>query len=83
MKLESVGVVGGGAWGTALAQTLRLAGREVMLWAHEAATVKQINDHHRNPEFLRGVYLDGDIRATEDLADVAACDAVLMVVPGA
>ena len=73
--------MGGGAWGTALAQTLRLAGREVLLWAHEASTVEQINNHHRNPEFLRGIYLDGNIRATEVLAEVAACDAVLMVAP--
>ena len=52
MKLDSVGVIGGGAWGTALAQTLRLAGREVRLWARETDTVEEINDRHVNTLFL-------------------------------
>ena len=41
--IDSVGVIGGGAWGTALAQTLRLAGRSVVLWAREPETVEEIN----------------------------------------
>ncbi|HEX5666610.1 MAG TPA: 2-dehydropantoate 2-reductase N-terminal domain-containing protein, partial [Hyphomicrobium sp.] len=48
MAIESIGVIGGGAWGTALAQTLRLAGRRVTLWAREAETVDDINARHVN-----------------------------------
>ncbi|HEU4378597.1 MAG TPA: NAD(P)H-dependent glycerol-3-phosphate dehydrogenase, partial [Hyphomicrobiaceae bacterium] len=70
-----------GAWGTALAQTARLAGREVLLWALEADVVAEINSRHANTPFLPGVPLDPALRATVTLADVAACDAVLMVVP--
>ena len=81
MKLDSVGVIGGGAWGTALAQTLRLAGRDVVLWAREAETVDDINQRHVNRTFLPGVPLDPALRATGDLAETAACDAVLMVAP--
>jgi len=81
MKLDSVGVIGGGAWGTALAQTLRLAGRDVLLWAHEGETVDDINARHVNRTFLPGISLDPGLRATGRLGEVAERDAVLMVAP--
>jgi glycerol-3-phosphate dehydrogenase (NAD(P)+) len=81
MAIESGGVIGGGAWGTALAQTLRLAGRHVVLWAREPETVEDINVRHVNRTFLPGISLDPDLTATSALADVAKSDAVLMVAP--
>ena len=81
MTLDSFGVIGGGAWGTALAQTLRLAGREVVLWAREQDTVDDINSRHVNRAFLPGVELDANLKATTRLAGVATCDAVLLVAP--
>jgi len=81
MNFDSFGVIGGGAWGTALAQTLRLAGRDVVLWAREAETVGDINTRHVNRTFLPGISLDPGLIATTRLADVAVCDAVLMVAP--
>lgn len=81
MALQKVGVVGGGAWGTALAQTLRLAGRDVVLWARESETVDDINTRQVNRTFLPGIELDAGLVATTNLADMAATDAVLMVAP--
>jgi glycerol-3-phosphate dehydrogenase (NAD(P)+) len=81
VSFNSVGIIGGGAWGTALAQTARLAGREVLLWALEADVVAEINARHANTPFLPGVPLDPGLRATGTLADVARCDVVLMVAP--
>ncbi len=81
MALNSFGVIGGGAWGTALAQTLRLAGRDVLLWAREAETVNDINSRHVNRTFLPGVTLEPGLRATSNLADAAHADALLMVAP--
>jgi glycerol-3-phosphate dehydrogenase (NAD(P)+) len=72
-------LVGGGAWGTALAATARRAGREVVLWAREAEVVEAINRSHENPLFLPGIRLDPAIRATASLDEEA--DAVLLVVP--
>ena len=43
MALQSVGIVGGGAWGTALGVSARRAGRDVILWAYEPETVAEIN----------------------------------------
>lgn len=67
--------------GTALAQVLRRAGRDVVLWARESEVVASINDSHTNPVFLPGVALDPGIRATGDLAMVAQADALLLVAP--
>ncbi|WP_260581669.1 NAD(P)H-dependent glycerol-3-phosphate dehydrogenase [Sphingopyxis sp. PET50] len=75
------GIVGGGAWGTALAQLLAADGAPVRLWAREAEVVTAINTEHRNPVFLPGAALSPSLAATDDLADLAACDALLIVVP--
>jgi glycerol-3-phosphate dehydrogenase (NAD(P)+) len=80
-KFQRIGVIGGGAWGTALAQTLAKAGREVMLWAYEADTVREINDHHTNRVFLAGVTLDDGIVATGSLEEISACELLLLVPP--
>jgi glycerol-3-phosphate dehydrogenase (NAD(P)+) len=79
--LQRIGIVGGGAWGTALAVTARRAGREAVLWARESEVVESINARHENATFLPGVALDAAIAATADLAAAAACDALLLVVP--
>ena len=81
MNIDRIGIVGAGAWGTALAQTLAAAGREVVIWAHEAETVAEINTRHTNAVFLDGVALDASIRATGTLSEIAAADAILMVPP--
>src|SRR5262249_27815676 len=80
-RFSSLGVLGGGAWGTALAQTLCLAGRKVCLWAREPEVVAEINASHTNSAFLPGVTLNADLEATTELARVARQDAVLMVAP--
>jgi glycerol-3-phosphate dehydrogenase (NAD(P)+) len=80
-QFQNIGVVGAGAWGTALAQTLVSAGRDVTLWAFERDLVDEINATHENPRFLAGVPLSPHIRATSELAEMASCDALLLVVP--
>lgn len=81
MTYQSVGIIGAGAWGTALAVVARRAGRDVLIWAHEPATVSEINEQHCNEVFLPGVKLDPAIEATDRLSEVATCDMLLMVTP--
>lgn len=81
MTIDRIGVIGGGAWGTALAQTLTLAGRNVVLWAREADTVSDINTRHVNRAFLPGIALDPRLTATDKLEDCASADAILLVCP--
>jgi glycerol-3-phosphate dehydrogenase (NAD(P)+) len=81
MSFEKIGILGGGAWGTALAQVAANGGRETLLWALEEEVVAAINDSHRNPPYLPGVPLDPAIRATSDLNDLDECDVWLVVTP--
>jgi glycerol-3-phosphate dehydrogenase (NAD(P)+) len=74
-------LIGGGAWGTALAQVAARAGRDVLLWAMESDVVEAINSAHENPVFLPGIPLDPAIRATGKIEDVVGCDAALVVTP--
>lgn len=78
---ETIGVIGAGAWGTALAQMLSLDGREVLLWAYEPAVVEMINHGHRNARFLPDAQLASSIRATGELADLAGLKIILAVTP--
>ena len=77
----AIGVIGAGAWGTALAQMLASDGREVLLWAREEELVEQINVHRANPLFLPGAELAPSRRATNALHDAAACTVLLLVTP--
>ncbi len=79
--MKSVGVIGGGAWGTALAIVAVRAGLDTLLWAHEAETIAAINEHHENRGFLPGVPLDSALRATDDFAMLADLDFLLLVCP--
>ena len=79
--MTKAGVIGGGAWGTALAQVCARAGLETTLWAREADVVAAINHSHQNTSFLPEIHLDPSIRATADLADLAGVDLVLAVAP--
>ena len=76
-----IGVVGGGAWGTALAQVAACGGEETLLWALEPDVVEGINGDRENALFLPGVRLAPALRATEALADLEGCDALLVVTP--
>jgi len=78
MKL---GIIGGGAWGTALAQVAAAGGRETLLWALEPDVVQAINGRHENPVFLPSIALNREVRATSDLAELHGCDAWLVVTP--
>jgi glycerol-3-phosphate dehydrogenase (NAD(P)+) len=76
-----MGVVGAGAWGTALAQVLATNGEPVLLWALEAEVAEAINADHLNTVYLPGTPIAPSILATTDLADLAVCDALLIVAP--
>ena len=76
----TIGVVGGGAWGTALAQ-VAAEGGDTLLWAREPEVVESVNAAHENALFLPGVALDPGIRATGALEELASCEALLIVTP--
>ncbi len=77
----NIGVIGGGAWGTALAQVAAADGDPVILWAREAEVVESINARHVNDLFLANVELSESIVATDDLDGLRGVDALLVVAP--
>lgn len=78
--IETVGVLGGGAWGTALALTAARAGRKVRLWARDHETVAAIDAHRENRRHLPGIVLD-HIPATDNIAVALRADVILLAVP--
>jgi glycerol-3-phosphate dehydrogenase (NAD(P)+) len=80
MALNHIAIIGGGAWGTALALTCTRAGRKVTLWEHDAANAAHLTQK-RESQFLPGVRLDDDVVIAGDLADIAQAPIILLVVP--
>jgi glycerol-3-phosphate dehydrogenase (NAD(P)+) len=76
-----VGIIGGGAWGTALAAVMAQIHTGVLLWAREDDVVSSINAQHENRAFLPGLSLPPAIEATGELARMAECAALLIVTP--
>jgi glycerol-3-phosphate dehydrogenase (NAD(P)+) len=79
--IKTCGVIGAGAWGTALAQVCARGGLSVTLWAHETEVAKDIAATRTNSAFLPGVELDPSIDVTNELADMMPWDIILAVAP--
>ncbi|WP_022723750.1 NAD(P)H-dependent glycerol-3-phosphate dehydrogenase [Rhodopseudomonas sp. B29] len=79
-SFDRIAVLGGGAWGSALAQTAARAGRNVVLWEHDAKNAQQLIDK-RESLYLPGVTLDPAITITRDLTEAARAEAILLVIP--
>src|SRR3954462_8575876 len=78
---DHIGVIGAGAWGTALAIAAARAGRRVTLWAREPDVIASIRRSGENALFLSGVTLPSSIAGTGDLKEAASADALLLVSP--
>ncbi|KKC35059.1 hypothetical protein WH87_18000 [Devosia epidermidihirudinis] len=78
MPLETVSVIGGGSWGTALAQAAAMAGRSVSLVARDAAQVAEINTHHTNQRYLGEQVLHPGLSAS---LVASAADVIILAVP--
>ena len=81
MSLTTIGVIGGGAWGTALAQVAAADGARTLIWAREADVVAGINGTHENRLFLPGIALSPQVEAVTKLDALAGADALLVVTP--
>ncbi|USI74282.1 NAD(P)H-dependent glycerol-3-phosphate dehydrogenase [Sphingomonas morindae] len=75
-----LGVVGAGAWGTALAQVAAARG-PVTLWARSPALAADLRARRVNEAYLPGIALADAIEPSADLAALDACDALLLVTP--
>ncbi|MGB9066111.1 MAG: NAD(P)H-dependent glycerol-3-phosphate dehydrogenase [Pseudolabrys sp.] len=80
MTIQRIAVLGGGAWGTALAVTCARAGRQVTLWEYDPDNVASLAQK-RESRYLPGVRLDESIKVTPNLGETAGSEAILVVVP--
>lgn len=80
IAVQRIAVLGGGAWGTALAQTAARAGRQVTLWEFDAGNAEHLAAN-RESKFLPGVKLEDSIKVTRALGEASRHDAILLVVP--
>ncbi|MFN3826020.1 MAG: NAD(P)H-dependent glycerol-3-phosphate dehydrogenase [Micavibrio sp.] len=79
--MTTIGIIGAGAWGTALAQNLALNNHNVMLWARDPALADDINITHHNRRYLPETQLHPAVKATSDLKSACASDVLLVVIP--
>jgi glycerol-3-phosphate dehydrogenase (NAD(P)+) len=80
MTFDRIAVLGGGAWGTALANVTAWAGRKVTLWEYDASNAGELAER-RESKFLRGMRIEDSIAITRDLSEAAHAQAILLVVP--
>ncbi len=78
---DKIAIIGAGAWGTALAQSLANSDKNVMMWALENEVVESINNDHENKMYLKDVPLNEGIKATKHLNDIQDCDVYLITTP--
>ncbi len=80
--INTIGVIGAGAWGTALAKHLAEKGLAVRLWAYEQTVVESINTSRENSVYLKGVTLPPSLAATSSLVEaIHACQGLIFAVP--
>jgi glycerol-3-phosphate dehydrogenase (NAD(P)+) len=80
-SFKHIGVVGAGAWGTSLALALRRAGRDVTSWVFEPDLAATLAKTRENAAFLPSIMLPHEIRVTNAMSDLAACNALILATP--
>ena len=77
-----IAILGGGAWGTAVAKVIADKGKNVVIWCLEEATRDDINTKHCNSRFLPDVILPDNLRATSDIQEAVSCrEYLILAVP--
>ncbi len=79
--MHKIGVMGAGAWGTALSQALATTGRDVTIWAREPSVIDAINNEHENTTYLKGIKLNENLRATNNLGEICNKEVILIMTP--
>lgn len=81
MSFRSIGVIGAGSWGTALALVLHGNGYHVTIWGNNAAHISELRNQRQNLPYLPGIEIPDAITFTDNLEDLKECDLLLLVTP--
>lgn len=78
---RSIGIIGAGAWGSALAVKCALKADDVLLYSRDLGVVESVNIYNENKKHLSGIKLQSNIRSTCDIHDLSSCDLLLLSIP--
>jgi len=78
---QNIGIIGAGAWGTALAVAVNEAGNDVTLWSRNENVVDAINNQQENTVYLEGIKISPQIKATLSLDEMSNKDVLVLVIP--
>ncbi len=76
-----IGVIGAGAWGTALAMLANRAGSASVLWTRNAQVMESIRTNRENAQYLPDMFIDPAIEVTDDLQRMSQCDVLIISIP--
>ena len=79
MESKAIGVLGGGAWGTAFAQALARGGYKVQIWALEPEVKESVNSEHENKRYLPNIKLSPNLTVSNDIIEVATDKELLVI----
>ena len=79
--MSKIAVMGGGAWGTALAASLARADHKPLLWARDISHFRKTDEGLENTRYLPGISLPREISLTSQSSDFVECETVLLVIP--
>src|SRR4051812_37398569 len=81
LKIKTIGVIGAGAWGTAVACLFADKETEVRIWDRKQEVIEEINNQHTNNAYLPNIALHKKIKAVRDLQELAEVDLIAIAVP--
>jgi glycerol-3-phosphate dehydrogenase (NAD(P)+) len=79
--MKRIGIIGAGGWGTALATLWAKDARPISLWGHSSERIARVQSLRENADYLPGVRLADNIRATPELSDCSQADIIVFVTP--
>ncbi len=81
VDLGRIAIIGGGAFGTALACVSARTSYDTLIYLRDEITARSINEVHLNRSKLPGIDLPADVRATTNIDDITDCNTILFAVP--
>lgn len=81
MSDPHIGVIGAGAWGTALAMLANRAGSRATLWTRNEQVIASIAERRDNAQYLPDMFIDPAIGVTHDLEALSGCTALVITIP--
>ena len=81
MKSKNISVLGGGSWGTVLANLAASNQHSVTLWMRDSSVIDEVNRTKRNSKYLPQLELEEGIKATDDISTIGNSELIIFCIP--